>query len=1281
MTPVATSTPEEKKTATPPPRKALSFALPATQQRPTPAPALPSKTESHSSTAANTPKKAALPPTLSPTAPAPAVVRPAEVMPLQAIYGNAAIAKAAVAGQVALGPATHIPAAQGPATPVVQGAPPAVLPAATGEKQPSGPAAPPLPLAEKATPVSTAPATAGAAGAAAPATTPSTAGAATHAATGATAGSKPASHAAAPSAGAAGAPAKGLRAMLTPGKTEKHSEDPKGEKGGAHKAAPTHEGKATAASPHADPAFQAVVQHAKTVAHHQATHAPVAAKVAEAHGAAAGPTNEVSSAAAAKQTDVMDQQQPKPFNAAAFKAALQKKIAETAPKTLGEADEFKKENKLAGVKGDLTSQVKQEKDNAAGGIEEKTKEQPDTSGIQPKQVTPLLPADTGQAPEIPAAGAAPKPQSDADVSLQQGPKELDKQMSDAGVTDEQLQHSNEPAFQGAVTQKTNAEQQSAQAPQDFRKQEQGMLAAARTDAQSIASKDVAAIHASRKGAVTGVVGHQAESKAEEEKKRADVSAHIEQIYESTKTEVNKRLKQLDDDVNKAFDDGATAAQKAFEDHVGQRMDDYKFHRYLMIPGGLLLWAKDKIFNLPDEVNIFYQEGHDRYIAQMDGVINHVAVMVETGLNDAKGIISRGKKEIQTYVQGLAPNLQEVGKKAAAGVQVKFAALEQSVNEKQGQLVDSLAKKYNDNLAKVNSRIEEMKAENRGLVDAAKDAIKGVIQTIIDLKNMLLNVFSRAAAAIDLVIADPIAFLGHLIDAGKLGFNNFADHILEHLKKGFMEWLFGAVAEIGITLPDNFDLPGILSLVLQVLGLTYSNIRSRAVKILGEKVVKALETAAEIFKILITKGPAGLWEYIKEKIGDLKAMVVEKIKSFILEKVVVAGITWIIGLLNPASAFVKACKAIYDIVMFFVEHGKQIIDLVNAIIDSITSIAKGAIGAAAAFVEKSLAKTIPVVIGFLAALLGVGGISEKIKEIINAIREPINAAIDWVINKAVGLVKAIGGLLGFGKEKDEKPGPAKELGGIHTAAQQAVHTRLGDDATVEKAESVLPEILRELQPMGLKSLTLGPPDADGGREILAEASPRERVAALKVKTITVAISAKINVKGEPVLTGMLHGPQLERSSGGAEKLWPAETLSFAEFHESQKEGLGGTGRAGALPPVPQPPHTPAKSGDQPSAGLIVEPEAGSRELEILAWNTSQPERGHNVSHAEKQFVEWFEGRPHAWLQRVVSVHVDVEGRPVCDQCMEDLNGLRKRFGWVSFSWTGAPKKESEALEVV
>jgi len=152
-------------------------------------------------------------------------------------------------------------------------------------------------------------------------------------------------------------------------------------------------------------------------------------------------------------------------------------------------------------------------------------------------------------------------------------------------------------------------------------------------------------------------------------------------------------------------------------------------------------------------------------------------------------------------------------------------------------------------------------------------------------------------------------------------------------------------------------------------------------------------------------------------------VLEEIRNFVIEKVIVAGITWLIGLLNPASAFIKACKAIYDIIMFFVERGSQILALVNAVIDSIAAIAKGSIGGAANMVETALARAIPVVIGFLASLLGVGGISEKIKSVIETIRKPINSAIDWVIHKAVALVKAAGkfiaSLFGGKKEKDDK----------------------------------------------------------------------------------------------------------------------------------------------------------------------------------------------------------------------------------------------------------------------
>jgi hypothetical protein len=123
-------------------------------------------------------------------------------------------------------------------------------------------------------------------------------------------------------------------------------------------------------------------------------------------------------------------------------------------------------------------------------------------------------------------------------------------------------------------------------------------------------------------------------------------------------------------------------------------------------------------------------------------------------------------------------------------------------------------------------------------------------------------------------------------------------------------------------------------------------------------------------------------------------------------------------------------------------------LVNAVIDSVTAIAKGVIGGAANMVENAFARGIPVVIGFLASLLGIGGISEKIKSVIETIRKPINAAIDWVINKAVALVKAAGkfiaGLFGV-KEKDGKPDERTD--------EQKEKDKL---AAIAEAESLLPK---------------------------------------------------------------------------------------------------------------------------------------------------------------------------------------------------------------------------------
>ena len=88
--------------------------------------------------------------------------------------------------------------------------------------------------------------------------------------------------------------------------------------------------------------------------------------------------------------------------------------------------------------------------------------------------------------------------------------------------------------------------------------------------------------------------------------------------------------------------------------------------------------------------------------------------------------------------------------------------------------------------------------------------------------------------------------------------------------------------------------------------------------------------------------------------------------------------WVISLLNPASAIVKALKLLYDVVMFFVERYQQIVDFVKSVFESVGALARGSIDKAANSVESALGKSVPVIISFLASLLGLGGISKTIK---------------------------------------------------------------------------------------------------------------------------------------------------------------------------------------------------------------------------------------------------------------------------------------------------------------
>ncbi|MCB9107682.1 MAG: hypothetical protein H6633_26025 [Anaerolineales bacterium] len=159
----------------------------------------------------------------------------------------------------------------------------------------------------------------------------------------------------------------------------------------------------------------------------------------------------------------------------------------------------------------------------------------------------------------------------------------------------------------------------------------------------------------------------------------------------------------------------------------------------------------------------------------------------------------------------------------------------------------------------------------------------------------------------------------------------------------------------------------------------------------------LEQVFEFIKTLATEGLAAAWQQLLSYIGSLKDMVIGAIREWVVTKIVTSAITKLVSMFNPAGAVIQAIMAIYNTIKFFIERADQLAELANAVFGSIGSIAAGSIGAAAGYIEKTMGRAIPIMLGFLARLIGLGGVGGKIKNIIRGIQAKISKAIDRFIS--------------------------------------------------------------------------------------------------------------------------------------------------------------------------------------------------------------------------------------------------------------------------------------------
>jgi hypothetical protein len=351
--------------------------------------------------------------------------------------------------------------------------------------------------------------------------------------------------------------------------------------------------------------------------------------------------------------------------------------------------------------------------------------------------------------------------------------------------------------------------------------------------------------------------------------------------------------------------------------------------------------------------------------------------------------------------------------------------------------------------------------NGDLSGAAIMVVRFVLEAAGVDVNLMLRVIGKAIATLDDIMMHPGNFLKNVGAAIVAGFHLFWNNIGHNIFMGLQSWLFASLAPLGVTPMPDFSLGSIFRFVLQVLGLSLQKLRARLEKQVGaktmgviDKVANVLSQAWEWLSLLWNKGPAAVWEQIKANLADLGTAVISGIAAWIGEDLIKVAIAKIALLSNPAGAIIELIQTIYKTIQFVVTKMNRILAMADAVLNSIGNIVAGNIGPAAAAVEKALVGAIGTALAFLADWLGISDPGLKLKGIVEKVQAKVETAIDWLIAKALTMVKKL-----FGKDdKQKNPKWDAAVAAINNELTEMAQEEgfAGEDADPDKINQRIPE---------------------------------------------------------------------------------------------------------------------------------------------------------------------------------------------------------------------------------
>ncbi len=459
-----------------------------------------------------------------------------------------------------------------------------------------------------------------------------------------------------------------------------------------------------------------------------------------------------------------------------------------------------------------------------------------------------------------------------------------------------------------------------------------------------------------------------------------------------------------------------------------------------------------------------------------------------------------------------------------------------------------------------------------IVKEAVKVVKEIAQTIIDviaapfkvlwqLQQLMRQIGGKVASVGGKIAKNPLKFGETLINGGKAGFNRFTSQFPQHLENGVQGYLFG---ETNIKLP-SFDAKGIITMLLQTVGLSRDSVREMAVAKLGEEKVAfaegfseaasegkmgefpqdqaqtyannvanqvgnqtQLSLLAKLFKAL-SQGGKGIINFFKElNLSELiKTIVIDGIKNFLIETIqnkaipyamakLAASATPIVGWIMAAIDGLKMANEI------FVKRAQQVKALVDSLGDAVVNAASYAEGGVASQLEAGMKKAIPILMSALASYANIGDIPSKIKGVIDKGKNWVNENIKPFINK---VIDTVGSLIPDLSGKQLATGITKGLGigNLYDKIRNYLkpHTQKPFQ-TFNDAKQVVDTAQTLFKPLGINSLNLEQADKTGHSFNVIAAKP------LPGRKVSIAANP-IRISRKSTITNSINSKKVMRSS--------------------------------------------------------------------------------------------------------------------------------------------------------